>query len=284
MRTGKRVNPLGGGDQAFGDTFNDGNPAQRDCQQPGEGRGDIPGAINRDNALEIQSNVSMGEGYDPRGRGEGQEQHQAAPPPGGGITAQLQRATTHNADATIEKELNWQARVGGDATKAAAFHDQVLGQQTFRAFAFMKGKSPVIHMAHSVGTFFGMSGLATDVQRKQIAFVGDWGNGRYPVPFILPPQNSWTWAKMRYLRDTARFSKFYPHADNQDKLWVTGATENKLTEQQLPRFLALPTFIAEFLVQQGGACLLHNLRNFVTAHIDGGDSQVPPEKWQLVLD
>jgi hypothetical protein len=107
-------------------------------------------------------------------------------------------------------------------------------------------------MAHSVSTFFGMSGLATNVQGKQIAFVGDRGNGRYPVPFILPPQNSWTWAKTRYLRDTARFGKFYRHANNQDKLWVTGATEDELTEQQLPHYLELPTFVAEFLVQQEG--------------------------------
>ncbi len=51
----------------------------------------------------------------------------------------------------------------------------------------MKGKLPVVHMAHSVGTFFGMSGLATDVQGKYIGFIGDWGNGRYPIPFMLPP-------------------------------------------------------------------------------------------------
>ncbi len=67
-------------------------------------------------------------------------------------------------------------------------------------------------------------------------------------------------------------------------MWVTGATEDELTEQQLPRLLALPTFVAEFLVQKGGACLPHTLRNFVTTPIDGGDSQVPPDKWQLVLD
>ncbi len=50
----------------------------------------------------------------------------------------------------------------------------------------MKGKLPVVHMAHSVGTFFGMLGLVTDVQGKHIAFVGDRGNGRYRVPFVPP--------------------------------------------------------------------------------------------------
>jgi hypothetical protein len=196
-------------------------------------------------------------------------------PPGEEIAAQLQQATTRNADATIEKELDWQARVGGDATKATAFRDQALGQHAFRAFAFMKGRSLVIHMAHTVGTFFGMSGMATHVQGKQIAFVRDQGNGHHPVPFILPSQNSWTWAKVRYLRDTARSSKFYKHTDNQDKLWVTGAADDELTEQQLPRPLAVPMFVAEFLVKKGGACLPHNLQNFVTTHIDGGGLSGP---------
>jgi hypothetical protein len=53
----------------------------------------------------------MGEGYDLWGRKERQKQHQAAHPPGRGIAAQLQQATTRNADATIEKEFDWQARV-----------------------------------------------------------------------------------------------------------------------------------------------------------------------------
>jgi hypothetical protein len=60
-------------------------------------------------------------------------------------------------DATIERELDWQARVGGDAAKVTTFREQVLHQHTFQAFAFMKGKSPVIHMAHSVGAFYGLS-------------------------------------------------------------------------------------------------------------------------------
>ncbi len=89
---------------------------------------------------------------------------------------------------------------------------------------------------------------------------------------------------MCYLHDTARLSEFYQHADNQDKLWVTGAADNELTKQQLPWLLAVPMFVAEFLVQKGGACLPHNLQNFMTTHIDGGASQVPPDKWQLVLD
>jgi hypothetical protein len=60
-------------------------------------------------------------------------------------------------------------------------------------------------MAHLVGTFFGISGLVTDVQGKHIALVGGRSSGRYPVPFILPPQNAWIWTKAKYLHDTTRF-------------------------------------------------------------------------------
>ncbi len=41
----------------------------------------------------------------------------------------------------------------------------------------MKSKLPVVHMAHLVGTFFGMLGLVMDVQGKHIAFVGDRSSG-----------------------------------------------------------------------------------------------------------
>ncbi len=98
-------------------------------------------------------------------------------------------------------------------------------------------------MAHSVGTFFGMSGLATNVQGN-IGFIGDRGNGQYLVPFILPPQNRWAWLKTKYLHDTAAFGTFYADNDNRDKLWVTGANAADHTEAPLPCLLTLPTFVA----------------------------------------
>ncbi len=58
--------------------------------------------------------------------------------------------------------------MGGGTTKATACRDQDPNQQVLRVFAFMKGKMLVIHMAHSVGTFYQMSGMATNVQGKQI--------------------------------------------------------------------------------------------------------------------
>ncbi len=80
--------------------------------------------------------------------------------------ARIQAATSRLDDATIKRELDWQGRVEGKAGKCNSFRHQALNQQGFSAFAFMKGKPLVVHMAHSVGTFFGMSGLATDVQGK----------------------------------------------------------------------------------------------------------------------
>ena len=71
--------------------------------------------------------------------------------------------TSRLDDATIKQELEWQGRVEGNAIKCNAFRDQALNQKVFRAFVFMKGKSTVVHTAHLMGTFFGISGLAMDV-------------------------------------------------------------------------------------------------------------------------
>ncbi len=115
---------------------------------------------------------------------QGQGAHQG---PGVAIPARLKTITNHYEDTVIGRELDWQSRVEGDQTKGNAFCDQAVNQTTFRAFAFMKGHSPVVHMAHSIGQFFGMSGLAAEVQGKYIGFIGDQGNGQYPVLFIPPP-------------------------------------------------------------------------------------------------
>ena len=90
---------------------------------------------------------------------------------------------------------------------------------------------------------FDMSGLAVEVQGKYIGFIGDRGNGRYPVPFLLPPQNAWAWAKVKYLDDTVAFEEHFEDAAVWDKLWIMGAAETALKETLLPRLLALPTFV-----------------------------------------
>jgi hypothetical protein len=108
----------------------------------------------------------------------------------------------------------------------------------------MKGKSPAVHMVHSIGQLFGLSGLAADVQGKCIGFIGDRGNGKYPVPIILPQNNAWTWTSVNYLNDTAAFTQYYGDAGNRDKLWNTGVDDaGRLESIELPRMLALPTCV-----------------------------------------
>ncbi len=62
-------------------------------------------------------------------------------------------------------------------------------------------------------------------------------NGRYPVPFLLPPQNAWTWQKTKYVNNTARFTTHYESAANFKKLWATGGGEGDpdVIEVALPR-------------------------------------------------
>jgi hypothetical protein len=129
-----------------------------------------------------------------------------------------------------------------------------------------------------------MSGLAVEVQGKYIGFIGDRGNGQYPVPFLLPKLNAWTWVKVKYLDDTVAFDKHFEDAAIWDKLWTTGAEETTLSEKLFPRLLALPTFVAEFINSQGGACLPHKIYSFVQDHINNGNTQVPHHKWNLIID
>ncbi len=78
-------------------------------------------------------------------------------------------------------------------------------------------------------------------------------------------------AKTRYLQDTASFVAFYADENNKDKLWLTGADNDKLTEAPLSWLLALPTFVMEFLGKQEGACLPHKLCKFVRSTSTGGN-------------
>jgi hypothetical protein len=71
----------------------------------------MPGAIHNKDALEIQSNLSIGAGdfnHGTVGGGYGQQPPRLAP--GGGVTARIQAATSYLDDATIERELDWQGR------------------------------------------------------------------------------------------------------------------------------------------------------------------------------
>jgi hypothetical protein len=133
--------------------------------------------------------------------------------------------------------------------------------------------------------FFGLSGLAVDIQGKCIGFIGDRGNGKYPVPIILPQNNAWAWTNVQNLNDTAAFTRYYDDEDNKDKLWNTGVDNaGRLESIKLPRMLALPTCVAEFVLAQKGRCLPYMIRKFIKDKIDGGESQVPAQKWLLLCD
>ena len=258
---------------------------------PGAGQGRIPAEIQNmggDND-EIRSQVTnsvLGLGGAEGIQGErGANFNARTATLGGGIAAKISQIKTRYDDALVERELEWQAKVKGNNQLTNAFKEQTISQNSFRAFAFMKGKSPAVHMVHSIGQFFGLSGLAVDVQGKCIGFVGDRGNGKYPVPIILPQNNAWTWTNVNYLNDTAAFTRYYEDAENRDKLWNTGVDDaGRLDSIELPRMLALPTCVAEFVIAKKGGCLPHMIRKFAKDKIDGGESQVPTQKWLLLCD
>ena len=81
--------------------------------------------------------------------------------PGGAIAMRIKMLTNCQDDTVIGRELDWQSRAEGDQAKSITFRDQAVNQTTLRAFAFMKGKSSVVHMAHSVGQFFGTIGTTS---------------------------------------------------------------------------------------------------------------------------
>jgi hypothetical protein len=88
-----------------------------------------------------------------------------------------------------------------------------------------------------------------------------------------------------YLNDTAAFTRHYEDKGNSKRLWNTGVNDAELlTSVNLQRMLALPTCVAEFVITQEGGCLPYAIRKFVKEKIDGGETQVAGQKWQLLLD
>jgi hypothetical protein len=88
---------------------------------------------------------------------------------------------------------------------------------------------------------------------------------------------------VKYLSNRAAFEAHFSDQANWDKLWLTQAGEDTLTEQNLPRLLATLTFIAEYIQAQGGTCLPHDLYTYVRDHLDG-DTTNTLGQWWLVLD
>ncbi len=62
-----------------------------------------------------------------------------------------------------------------------------------------------------------------------------------------------------------------------------GVAAALLTEVSVPWLLALPHFLTDYILATDH-CLPHMLQKFITEHIDGEDSQLPQNEWQLILD
>ena len=174
-------------------------------------------------------------------------------------------------DAFVAGELAWQSKVEGEAARMSAFKDQALGLMAFWRFAFMKPKSPAIQLAHSLGEYFGLSGLSPELQDRQVAFIGDRGPGQIPFLVLLPPNNLWALVKTKgYLNITA-FTTHYEDDANANRLWMLGVAGDQLSDVNVPRLLALPHFVTDFIVSTGH-CLPHMLRKRITEHNDGKES------------
>ena len=51
--------------------------------------------------------------------------------------------------------------------------------------------------------------------------------------------------------------------DTWDQLWTTGANKDALSKKTLPRLLALPSFVAEYIQAQGEICLTYHLYVYI---------------------
>ena len=187
-------------------------------------------------------------------------------------------------DERLSRELAWQREVNGESAKITTFRAQVGAQQSFRAFVFMKPKTPLIQVAHSIGQYHGFSGLAPELQDRHIAFVGDrTAEGGNPTPVVLPVRNAWDWARVNVCKNAEEMEAFYENGENARKLWPAAAGGAAVQEVHLPRMLAIPSVVAHAMARKG-PCLPHQVRKMVKEIIAGGESQVPEAEWKLVLE
>ena len=83
--------------------------------------------------------------------------------------------------------------------------------------------------------------------------------------------------------NTAAFTTHYDDDLNSNKLWTSVVAGAQLTEVCVPRLLALPHFLTDYLMEVEH-CLPHMLRKWIAEHINGDDSQLPQDEWKLLLD
>lgn len=266
---------VGGGEGGLGEDGTETTTHNNDNEEEGGGGGEESDEEGGNTVAEEQADASSTAGDAPAmGSGGGADSGIAQGlAQGGGI---------NRDDAKVKRELAWQREVKGETAKVTAFKAQVMGLQNLRAFIYMKPKSPLVQVAHSIGQYYGFSGLAPELQDRHIAFVGDrTAEGGAPMPVLLPVKKAWDWTKVTVCMDETTFKEHYACEGTETKMWI--APNGAQADITLPRMLALPNFLTAEL-QKLGACLPHQVWAVVVEHMDAGISQLTRADWELVLD
>ena len=85
------------------------------------------------------------------------------------------------------------------------------------------------------------------------------------------------------MRERNDFENHFEVKENWDQLWTTETNNYRLTEKMIPRLLALPSFIADYLQAQGGTCLPYHLHTYIQDHLNE-DTTIDAERCELILD
>jgi hypothetical protein len=105
----------------------------------------------------------------------------------------------------------------------------------------------MIKVLYGIGKFIDTDGPA-ELQGKIIGFHGDRSKYAAPVPFVLPPDNTWKWNdKVKIKKDPVAWATFTAEAVNKQCFWEpTGAT----ADTALPRMIALPALVAKYAMER----------------------------------
>ena len=125
----------------------------------------------------------------------------------------------------VERELQWQNESMAESeTEQQEFRDEMLQQQTLRAFVLIQENSPYLTICHSVGKFFNPPGEnAKPLHGKYIGVMGDRTEYRDPIPVILPAL-AWEWKTPVVHTAVAAIKEFYTVATNYDRLYQANET------------------------------------------------------------
>lgn len=207
--------------------------------------------------------------------------------------------------AVVERELTWQDEATMSESTAAQqeFRDQVLQEQTMRAFALMQDDSPYLTICHSVGKFFNSPGEhAKALHGKYIGVIGDRTQYRDPSPVILPAV-VWEWKTPVVHTAVGAIKEFYEHEENYDRLYVAndGTAEKTAAGKKgtikkssivyvgdekevcVPYMLSLPSYLLSRLSTRA-YWTPWDLMKLVEEGIQEYDGQIEASKWNLIRD